>query len=283
MMKNALTLSLLLLTYQISGSHWNEEQVALYVNASELQRRSSWQLLSQVKFSGNEQVLDVGCGDGRNSAWISRLVRDGTVVGIDPSEAMISWAKKQYHSQDFPNLRFGNGDANSFPGESFDVITAFFSLHIVKDLPGAAKEFYTHLNKGGEVIAVIPPKPSLNPPFDEAIKETISSERWSPYFAQFRPTFVFSDLEDYRRAFEEAGFTVTRAEFVPSVDPFVTKREFANWFTGTWPYMHYLPEEERIAFAEEIADRFAKKRPEALSPEGAYSFYWGRLELLAKK
>lgn len=104
------------------GSQWNEEQVVDYLYHSDYQRRASWHLLSQVRFKGDEKVLDVGCGDGRNTAWLARLVRKGHVIGIDPSDAMITWAKKQYHPFEFPNISFIDGDANRLPKGLFDII-----------------------------------------------------------------------------------------------------------------------------------------------------------------
>jgi|GEM_PF-5791685 len=122
MIKRFFILSAIFGTSLFAGSHWDEEQVVDYVHHSELQRRSSWHLLSQIKFDGNENVLDVGCGDGRNTAWIAWLVRQGNVIGIDPSVSMIAWAKKQYHPFEFPNLTFADGDANHLPEGIFDTL-----------------------------------------------------------------------------------------------------------------------------------------------------------------
>lgn len=269
-------------TSLFAGSHWDEEQVVDYVHHSELQRRSSWHLLSQIKFNGDEKVLDVGCGDGRNTAWIAWLARKGTVIGIDPSDAMIAWAKKQYHPFEFPNLSFMDGDANRLPEGKFDVITSFFSLHVVKDKQSAIQGFFEKLVEGGQVIAVIPPL-SNNPEFASAVCETMENPRWKPYFRDFQPTFRFEALDAYVRYFEKAGFCITYIKDIPSVDPFVNRKEAENWFMGTWPHIHYLPKDLRKAFINEMIDCYIQKRPAAYSEDGVLYFYWGHYEIIAQK
>lgn len=265
-----------------AGSHWNEEQVVDYVHHSELQRRSSWHLLSQVKYNGNEKVLDVGCGDGRNSACVACLVPNGTVIGIDPSEAMLDWAKKQYHVLEFPNLSFMEGDANRLPQGTFDMILSLFSLHIVKDRQSAIQGFFDQLSDNGCVIAVIPPNLDGSD-FTEAVRETMQDTRWAPYFKDFQSTFQFENLRAYVSYFENAGFTILHAKDALSVDPFVNRNEAIKWFLGTWPHIHYLPKDLREEFIGEMIDRFIQKRPSAYSENGVISFHWGRYELIAQK
>lgn len=59
---------------------------------------------------GNEHILDVGCGDGKITADISKFVPNGFVLGIDLAKPMIEWAKKQYHPMEYSNLSFQEGN-----------------------------------------------------------------------------------------------------------------------------------------------------------------------------
>lgn len=283
-MKKLILLGLLISSSLFAnGSHWNEDQVMDYVHYSEYQRRMSGHLLSQLQLRGDEKILDVGCGDGRNTAWLSCLVRRGTVIGIDPSQAMIDWANKQYHPTEFPNLRFLEGDANHLPDEKFDLISALFCLHIVKDKVSALQGFYDRLIPDGRVIAVIPPPPHCNPAFLEALIETMVSPAWGDYFKDFQSTFRFAQLEDYVAYFRSAGFHLIRAEYCPAVDPFVNQDEFTCWFLGTWPHIHRVPRELRRAFVSDMVDLYVQKRPDAVSSDGVLYFYHGRYELIAQK
>lgn len=270
-----------------SYCHWDEKQVFNYVHDSELQRRSTWQLLSKVPFRGDETVLDIGCGDGRNTAWIACLVRNGTVFGIDPCIPMINWAKKQYHPLEFPNLVFALGDFESIQNlniqkESCDVITSFFSLHIVKDKLRALEQIYFYLKPKGKFICVTPPL-GTNHEYDEALKTTMFSPKWKSYFSHFVSTFKFIDLETYKSIITQSGLVLLEGSYQRSVDPFINAQAYVNWFKGTMPHVHYLPEDKQDEFIHDVLDLYLKLRPDAIAPEGTLYFYWGRYEFLAYK
>lgn len=50
-------------------------------------------LISELALTCNERVLDLGCGDGMNTALIAEVLPNGEVVGIDASKGMIDTAK----------------------------------------------------------------------------------------------------------------------------------------------------------------------------------------------
>jgi trans-aconitate methyltransferase len=265
-----------------AGVQWDEKQVADYVHYSEFQRRASWRLLAEIKFRGDEHILDVGCGDGRNTAMMSRLVPYGKVIGVDPSSAMIDWAERQYHPFEFPNLSFFKGDSNLFPTAIFDVITSFFSFHMIENKQSVARIFFKRLSEKGSVFAVIPSH-GKNSEFSTAFEETIKDPKWEPYFRNFQPIFKYEELESYIDHFKRAGFLIVRAEYISAMDPFVNREEAIRWFLGTYSHIHYLPEGLREQFFSDVIDRYFEKRPSAFLSNGAICFYWGQYELIAQK
>lgn len=76
----------------------------------------------------HSSVLDVGCGPGRSSLWISSHMPNATVFGIDPSSANIAIAKRV--STALPNLRFQVGSAEDFQIQDivFDAVIAASAL-----------------------------------------------------------------------------------------------------------------------------------------------------------
>lgn len=71
------------------------------------------------------RVLDVGCGDGRDSLWLAAMGHD--VIGIDPAEAMLELALARHADIDLPgSVRFERGDVDaaidSFGPEQFDLV-----------------------------------------------------------------------------------------------------------------------------------------------------------------
>lgn len=87
---------------------WDPEE---YERCSSAQQEWALSALSELKIGGDERILDIGCGDGKITARISQLVPDGSVLGIDISPDMISFARRRYSPESFRNLRFKQGDA----------------------------------------------------------------------------------------------------------------------------------------------------------------------------
>jgi trans-aconitate methyltransferase len=50
------------------------------------------ELIVRVRLTGQEQVLDIGSGDGKVTAEIAECVPQGGVVGIDSSTEMVRFA-----------------------------------------------------------------------------------------------------------------------------------------------------------------------------------------------
>jgi len=60
-------------------------------------------LISQLQLRGDEKILDVGCGDGRITVEISKLLPQGYVIGIDIFPEVIEFAKNKFDRQNHPN------------------------------------------------------------------------------------------------------------------------------------------------------------------------------------
>src|SRR3954470_21537520 len=74
------------------------------------------------------RVLDLGCGDG---AKLSRIARRFDVTGVDLSEAQLRLARAAAPAGTFVHADFTQLD---FPRESFDAVTALYSiLHVPRD------------------------------------------------------------------------------------------------------------------------------------------------------
>lgn len=266
---------------------WTSKQVQEYAHHSELQRRSAWQLIARIPFKGNERVLDIGCRDGHNAAWISRMIPNGKVLGVDSSEAMITWAKKQYHPYEFPNLHFvakeidTNFDKNKL-AEVFDIVTSFFSMHMVANKQAVISKINYFLKPGGLFFCVIPPL-KTNAEYDKAFLDTLESEKWKSFFNNYEPAFCFCSLKEYKQLFTSIGLNILECRFQPSADPFVNDEEFVSWFKACMPHIHYIPEELQNEFIYEILDRYLTNRPSAITDDGAICFFWGRYEIIAQK
>jgi ubiquinone/menaquinone biosynthesis C-methylase UbiE len=65
-----------------------------YKQASSHQKEWGQKLISETRFAGTENILDLGCGDGTLTSQLAELVPNGRVLGIDASSGMIQTAKQ---------------------------------------------------------------------------------------------------------------------------------------------------------------------------------------------
>src|SRR5438034_9258270 len=93
-----------------------EWDAAEYYRRSSLQEAMAQEVIALLDLKGSERILDVGCGDGKITAQIaSRASKGGSVVGVDPSRDMISFARSHFGPATLPNLRFEVADARRLP------------------------------------------------------------------------------------------------------------------------------------------------------------------------
>ena len=105
----------------------------LYFSSSSSQKKWGLENLAKLHFKGNERVLDVGCGDGKLSAEIAMSLPEGSVLGIDLSEGMITFSMEHYPHEIFMNLFFMQMDAGELTFDSeFDVVFSNAALHWIK-------------------------------------------------------------------------------------------------------------------------------------------------------
>lgn len=104
------------------------------------------------KFYKPPNVLDVGCGFGRNLFSIADRIKSG--IGIDPSERAIEKARAFCGFFDIKNLKFINGVGEDipFPKNSFDLIICFDVLEHVINPEALIDEIMSVLKHEGAAV-----------------------------------------------------------------------------------------------------------------------------------
>lgn len=98
--------------------------------------------------SKQDHVLDLGCGSGATVAYLmeKHKVR---AVGIDPSEKLLSQAKRRCPQAEFI---LGKGDSLPFADGSFDVVFAECTLSLMEDIDSVLDKVRRVLKKGGHFV-----------------------------------------------------------------------------------------------------------------------------------
>lgn len=258
---------------------WNAKD---YEKNSRAQLKWAKELIGKLSLTGTEDVLDVGCGDGKITAEIARLLSGGTVTGIDASGPMIDLAEKQYPANRYPNLSFIVMDARNLLFESgFDVVFSNAALHWIKDHKPVVQGLYQSLRPGGKILLQMGGKGNAKQILSiiDHLKET---PEWQPYFKEFEFPYGFLDIGDYEPLLLDAGFQIHRLELIPKDMVYDQKDGLEGWIRTTWlPYTQRLPEQKQERFIKEIVRTYVEKAPAA--PDGKIHVAMVRLEVEAKK
>lgn len=103
--------------------------------------------------SPGDRVLEVGCGTGSTALRVAPAV--GEMVASDLSARMIEIAREKAAAEGVRNLRFDHAtvfDEQLEPGR-FDAVLAFNLLHLVPDIPSAARRIHALLKPGGLFVS----------------------------------------------------------------------------------------------------------------------------------
>ncbi|HSX04802.1 MAG TPA: methyltransferase domain-containing protein [Rhabdochlamydiaceae bacterium] len=273
-------------TFKDVDRGWNSDSLArMYFHHSETQRQWAWESLSKISFSGNEKILDFGCGDGKVSAEMARLARNGSVLGVDVSEKMIHLANIYFPSYAFPNLTFKNSQSVTFddmPGnQDCDLVCAFTVFHLISNQLEVLKNLKTHLKSSGKLLLIIPTgknqalyqaatetfqKYNLETPWKNKIQENARSMR---------------TLDGCTSFLNEAGYQVESIEIIDTDNPFYDMDDFITWMMGTASATWQIPASLSQIFFTDLVHRMYELDPSIIDEEGRFRFKMSRLHATA--
>ena len=239
-------------------------------------------MIGKLILRGDEQVLDIGCGDGKVTAEIARRVPQGSVVGIDSSGEMVRFAKEQFPSEAYPNLSFVvmNAQALTFCDE-FDLVFSNAALHWVPDHRPVIAGIFRSLRPEGRLLVQMGGKGNAAQAF-EAFEVLRKEPPWNQYFEGFSFTFGFFGTEEYRIWLRTGNLMPVRVELIGKDMVHRTPEEFAGWIRSTWlPYMQQVPRELQSRFIDSLYSQYCAMYPKDSS--GAIHIGMVRLEVEAKK
>lgn len=246
-----------------------------YALNSSLQLSHAEYLLSKLSLRGDENILDVGCGDGKITSLLAKRVPQGKVMGIDPSFSMLEKARATHRER---NLMFYEGSAESFlAGEHFDHIIAIHVMHWVKDQKAALQNIYHHLKPEGQIHLILAPsKEGL--PFYTALQKTMES--WKEEFVDFvNPQQVF-DIETYRKLVVEAGFHVEAIHYVYHESFYENKEKLKDWIAQWLPHGKYLAIGNCSLFFNELLHNYLGEM--GLPSDSLDKVSWGEYVLIVE-
>lgn len=251
-----------------------EWDAAAYARISGLQAAMAAKALALVALDGHEEVLDVGCGQGRITAQIAARVPRGSVTGVDPSREMIAYATKHFGRDTHPNLRFDVGDARTLPyADAFDRVVSFNALHWVPDQDAALRSIRRAMRAAARAqlrLVVDGERASI----ETIVEATRKSPRWAGYFTDFRDPYLHVTPDQYTTACERNGLRVIERRVQDKAWDFGTTGAFHSFCAvGCVAWTARLPDALRDPFLDDALDRYRHAIAAPSGEEGVFRFY----------
>ncbi len=231
-----------------------------YARHSSLQEAMADEVLSPLRLRGDEQVLDVGCGDGRLSARVAAMLPRGQVLGVDASPDMVAHARRQFAAPTHANLHFEVADARSLGFEPrFDLVLSFNALHWVPlavQQSEALRGIAHALKRHGQARLRLVTRGAL-----ASLEETAEAVRrepeWAGAFSGFSDPYLRLDADAYAALAAESGLRVLSCHSAMKRWDFGSDEAFfgfCNAGFGAWTQQ--LPAGRRGAFVEQVMRRY---------------------------
>lgn len=185
------------------------------------QRHIAWRkdVMKRMKVKKGSKALDVCCGTGDWSISLAEAVgTDGSVIGLDFSQNMLSIAKNKQKELNLEQLTLLHGNAMELPFEdnSFDYVTIGFGLRNVPDYMRVLKELYRVVKPHGKVVCLETSQPTLigyrqlyyfyfrfiMPLIGRMFAKSFKEYAWLHESAK-----NFPDKKELRQMFSQAGFS----------------------------------------------------------------------------
>ncbi len=238
------------------GVRWDADE---YHRSASAQTGWGREVHERLALRGDEEVIDLGCGDGRLTAELGARLPRGRVTGIDADPDMIDFARR-HHARE--NVTYLLGDARRFSaGRRADLVVSTACLHWVDDHRAVLDRCRDHLDPGGRIHFQMGGRGNCAAIL--AAAESVAAEpRWAPHLLPFSTPWHFQGPEAYLRLLAASGFRTVRAGLLARDMVHDGPGGLAAWMRTTWmPILARVPEELRGELIAAVVERYLAGRP----------------------
>lgn len=135
-----------------------------FTRIAETMRDSGQALVNKLGINKDQEVLDLGCGDGTTAIPAAKL--GAKVLGVDIAKNLVDAGNKRIQEEGLTNCKIQEGDATNLKelqDEQFDVVVSIFGAMFAPKPFEAAKEMVRVTRPGGKIVMGnwIPGDPTL--------------------------------------------------------------------------------------------------------------------------
>jgi trans-aconitate 2-methyltransferase len=218
-----------------------------YDRVSGPQQAMGLEVLERLALTGEETVIDAGCGSGRITEALAERLPRGHAIGVDASASMVQAARRRLG--DRAELRVV--DLLELQVEQpADAILSTATFHWIGDHDLLFRRLRACLRPGGRLVAQCGGEGNIaglraqamvvgsRPPYGEHLRE-------------FSPPWNYAGPQATRERLLGAGFSEAECWLTPSPQQPDHPREFLETVV-LQPYVQALPEDLRARFLDDV-------------------------------
>src|ERR1019366_6996127 len=228
----------------MSSREWD---AASYHRISEPQLAWAREQLERLELSGDETLLDAGCGSGRVTAELLELVPCGRVYAVDASEAMVQHASQALDGratvlrQDLVELELP---------EPVDAVFSNATFHWIHDHDALFAALARNMKPGGQLVAQCGGLGNIDS-FPHAADVGGVEEGFASYFRDWQRPWDSADAPETAERLQRAGFHQVRCWLEPRPTTLADARAFVSTVCLV-RHLDPLPEQLREPFVERV-------------------------------
>jgi len=226
---------------------WDAET---YDAISEPQFEWGMEVLDRLELSGDEFVLDAGCGSGRITSELLERIPDGRLLAVDGSEAMIEKARQRLEGRaDYLVADLAELEVD----EPVDLVFSTATLHWIPDHDRLFQRLRAALRPGGRLVAQCGGEGNVAA-HAQAIATVAARPEFASHFAQMTGMWNFAAPDDTEARLRAAGFSEVHCWLQPK--PVTPADPLAFISTVTLgPFLAQLPAGLERPFAEAVLEQ----------------------------
>ena len=207
-------------------------------------------VLGALALRGDERVVDLGAGTGRDTATLLQRLPRGHVIAVDASTAMLAALRGKLADADPARLSVRRADLEA-PlnlGEPVDAVVSVATLHWLRDHQSLFRRIYGLLRPGGVFRA------EWGGAGNVANVDAVLAEQHAPRVAEMAH---YTTVEQTRRRLATAGFVDVYVETVTGMTVVASDDQWDMLLRSVvlGPVLDQLPPEQHAPLLNHVTDR----------------------------
>lgn len=254
-MKNGMSLLLVIYLTSIKINGITQWDGNTYNQHSQPQLLWFKEFSNSLPILGHEDILDIGCGDGKLTNEIANRLNSGTITGIDISKNMIDFARNNYSGE---KISFLVNDARNFKlNQKFNLIVSFTALHWVKEIDQVIQQAKKHLKPNGRIYFIFSTKWN-ELPIEKAMQTLYKKKSWSAFFKNYDPGYYIHDVDPLMTELNNQGFLINELAIKNKHNIFKNDEELFYWLKAWLPQQKQVPNGKGDDFIRDFIDEYTK-------------------------